>query len=95
MSAAAAVAFLERAERDEVFAGELEELSADPDAVLARVQSEGFDVTPADVREALLDHYGAELTPEQLDAINAGMTDEEIGMVVAVPVLVVIAAAAF
>jgi predicted ribosomally synthesized peptide with nif11-like leader len=72
MSKADAVAFLERAESDEHFASDLESVREDQQAVLARVHAAGFDATPDEIREAFTDRYGAELTPEQLDAIAAG-----------------------
>jgi predicted ribosomally synthesized peptide with nif11-like leader len=72
MSQADAVAFLERVESDEEFAKELESIRQDPGAVVGRVHAAGFDATPEEIREAFIDRYGAELTPEQLDQIAAG-----------------------
>jgi len=72
MSMESAVAFVERVDSDEPFARELEEIRANPEAVRAKVAEAGFDATPDEIRQALLDHYGAELTQEQLDAIAAG-----------------------
>ena len=75
MSQADAVAFLERLESDEEFAKELESIRQDPNAVIERMHAAGFDATPDEIREAFLDHYGAELTQEQLDQIAAGAFD--------------------
>jgi predicted ribosomally synthesized peptide with nif11-like leader len=73
VSETAAQEFVRRVEGDETFAGELEALKADPQAVLARLHAEGFDADPAEIRAAVLDRYGAELRPEQLDEIAAGV----------------------
>lgn len=77
MSQEAAVAFLERVETDEQFANELESLTEDPDAVVEKIRAEGFDVQPEEVRQAFLDRYGAELTPEQMEQIAAGADSQE------------------
>jgi predicted ribosomally synthesized peptide with nif11-like leader len=81
MSQADAVAFLERVESDEEFAKELESQKDDPNAVVEKVHAAGFEATPDEIREAFLERYGAELTPEQLDQIAGGLTSvEEIGI---------------
>jgi len=72
MSESAARDFIARVEHDEAFAGQLDALKDNPESVLARVRNEGFAVTRSEIREALLEQYGAELNPEQLDAIAAG-----------------------
>jgi predicted ribosomally synthesized peptide with nif11-like leader len=72
VSAAAAEAFLDRVETDEAFATELTSMRGDPEAALARVRAEGFDVSSDDLREAVLARFGGTLTTEQLDAIAAG-----------------------
>jgi len=100
MSVDSAVAFVERVDSDEAFAAELETLKADPDAVRAKVAEAGFDATPDEIRQAVLDHYGAELTQEQLDAIAAGADPTTIaagvvGGTLLVGVLAVTAAAFF
>jgi hypothetical protein len=45
--------------------------------VLARVHAEGFDADPAEIRAAVLDRHGADLSPEQLDAISAGVSIQD------------------
>lgn len=79
MSSDSAVAFLDRVERDDTFATELESLKNDPAAVLARVQDAGFEVNHAEVREAFLARYGEQLGPDQLARISAGVDGETIG----------------
>jgi len=76
MSETDAQEFLARVEHEEVFAAELEGLKEDPQAVLARVRAEGFDVTPAEIRDAFLERFRAELSLEQLEAVAAG-TDSQ------------------
>jgi len=97
MSADAAVAFLDRVERDDAFATELEKLKEDPTAVLARVRDAGFDVSQVEVREAFLARYSEELNPDQLAQIAAGLDVETIAAGSAAGVggvLLVVAAAA-
>lgn len=72
MSQADAVAFLERVESDESFAKQLESAKDNPDAVVDKLRSAGFDASPDEIREAFADRYGIELTQEQLDQIAAG-----------------------
>jgi predicted ribosomally synthesized peptide with nif11-like leader len=93
VSQAQADAFLDRVESDQEFANELDSLKDDPPAVLDKLRAEGFDVAPEEVREAFLDRYGAELTPEQLEQIAAGVTDQE-GLLLGVVAVGVVAAAA-
>jgi predicted ribosomally synthesized peptide with nif11-like leader len=89
MSQAAAQAFLDRLEQDETFTAELERLKDDPPAVLALIQAEGFDVTNTEIRDAFVDRYGAQLSPEQLDEIAAGADLVAIGVGAGVGGLVV------
>src|SRR5690348_6921228 len=79
MSLTDAQAFIERAETDEVFAKDIESIGMNPDAVIAKLHEAGYDVTSDELREAFLDRYGAELTPEQLDLVAAGSDAELIG----------------
>ena len=95
MSQEAATAFLERVESDEDFAKELASLREDPPAVLGKIRAAGFDVQPEEVREAFLDRYGAELTPEQMEQIAAGVDPGTVAAgVVGVGVLIGLAAIA-
>ena len=99
MSQEQAVAFLERLESDEDFARELRSIREDPVAVGERVHAAGFDATPDEIREAFIERYGSELTPEQLDQIAAGadaglIAGEVVGSALVVGALVGVAAAA-
>lgn len=87
MSMRDAEAFLDRLEADEAFAQEIAGLREDPPALQARVAAEGFEVTEEEARAAFLERYGADLTPEQMEAIAAGV---DAGMVVGVTVGTVI-----
>lgn len=94
MSDTAARDFITRVERDEQFAADLDAIKADPEAVLAQVRAEGFDVTPAEIRAAVLDRYGAELSPEQLAAVAAGMSEQvAMGGVIGLGTLLTVGAA--
>lgn len=64
MSTATALALLERIEHDAELTIVLGAVTHDPDAVLARVRAEGFDVTQADIRAAVIERYGAQLATE-------------------------------
>jgi predicted ribosomally synthesized peptide with nif11-like leader len=79
MSQAAASAFLDRVETDDTFVSDLESVKEDPNAVFEKVKAAGFDATPEEIREQVLDRYGAELTPEQLDQVAAGMSQDDVG----------------
>jgi predicted ribosomally synthesized peptide with nif11-like leader len=73
MSQEAASAFLDRVETDDKFVNDLDSVKEDPNAVYEKVRTAGFDTTPEEIRAQVLDRYGAELTPEQLDQVAAGM----------------------
>lgn len=72
MSAEVARAFIERLASDAAFAAELEQFKTDPPALLGRARSEGFDVTETEVRDAVLERYGASMSADQLDGVAAG-----------------------
>jgi predicted ribosomally synthesized peptide with nif11-like leader len=93
MTNAAAAAALDRIESDEAFATRLRE-AGNPEADLAILQGEGFDVTQQDMRDAVLDRYGDQLTPEQLDALAAGLDPVAEGAIVGATTSVVVTAAA-
>jgi predicted ribosomally synthesized peptide with nif11-like leader len=71
MTVASAQAAIDRMEADEVFANRVKDAGS-PEASIAVLRSEGFDVTPGDMRDAMLDQFGDQLTQEQLDAVAAG-----------------------
>ena len=73
MSQQQAEAFITRVQEDPEFAERLSALKGDPTAAHALVVAEGFDATPEEIREAVLETFGAELTEEQLAAIAGGL----------------------
>lgn len=83
MSIAAAVAFMDRVETDDAFAAELAAHQDDPAAVFNAVRAAGFDVTPEEVKMAMLARYGAELSTEQLEALAGGAEDYQANVAIA------------
>lgn len=73
MSVQSADAFIERLTSDTGFADRIYELREDPEAVHALVAESGFDATPDEIRDAMLEQFGSELSEEQLAAIAGGM----------------------
>ncbi len=73
MSIESANAFLDRLETDDEFRSQIEALGQDTEAVRAFAAAQGYDATPDEAREALLDRYGDELSPEMLESISAGV----------------------
>jgi len=76
MTVTAADAALERMETDEPFADRVKDAGG-PEASLEVLRAEGFDVTAAEVRDALVDRYGDHLTPEQLDGVAGGTPTDD------------------
>jgi predicted ribosomally synthesized peptide with nif11-like leader len=93
MSAEAANAALDRMEADESFAISVRDAGGQ-EGSLALLRDAGFEVTPSEMRDAALDRYGDQLTPEQLDAIAAGQADDGLEFIVTMGVLTLAAAAA-
>jgi predicted ribosomally synthesized peptide with nif11-like leader len=71
MTTASAQAAVAKMESDQAFA-ERVKAAGGPSAALSILRSEGFEVEPSEMRDALLDRYGDQLTTEQLDSIAAG-----------------------
>ncbi len=71
MTLESAEAVLDRMEAEPAFAERVKDAGS-PESGLALLTSEGFEVTPAEMRDAVLDRYGDQLTPDQLDQIAAG-----------------------
>jgi predicted ribosomally synthesized peptide with nif11-like leader len=92
MTLASAQAAIDRMEADEFFANRVKDAGS-PEAILAVLTSEGFDVTSSDMRDAALDHFGDQLTQEQLDALAAGV-DAEVWVFIGGGTVLVAAAAA-
>jgi len=77
MSTKEADRFIERTASDQEFLASIEALGNDADAVFALVQSEGFDCTPEEIKEAFLEAYASQLTAEQLEAVAGGLSTSE------------------
>jgi predicted ribosomally synthesized peptide with nif11-like leader len=73
MSTSAADAFIAKLDSDPEFADRLYSLREDPAAVHGFVAEAGFDATPDEIREAMLEKYGSKLSEEQLAAVAGGM----------------------
>jgi predicted ribosomally synthesized peptide with nif11-like leader len=71
MTSTSAGAALDRIEADDGLAQRLTEAGG-PDGALAVLRAEGFDVTPEEMRDAVLDRYSDQITAEQLDAVAGG-----------------------
>ncbi|MGH9224757.1 MAG: hypothetical protein ACRD2W_13500 [Acidimicrobiales bacterium] len=71
MSASAAEAALHRMETDEDFAARVRDAGGAA-ASIAVLQAEGFDTTPEEMRDALVDRFGDSMTEEQLAALAGG-----------------------
>lgn len=82
MSTERAAALLDKMETDEAFLAELTAVNSDPAAVLAKAREAGFDTTPEELKQVVLERYGSELSTEQLDQIAAGYSPGEIGAMV-------------
>ena len=76
MTIADAQAVMDRMESDEAFAQRIKDAGG-PDASLAILKGEGFDVSAQDMRDAAIDRYGDQLTNEQLDVLAGGQWTEE------------------
>jgi predicted ribosomally synthesized peptide with nif11-like leader len=92
MTLASAQAAIDRMEVDEDFTTRVQDAGG-PEASIAVLRSEGFDVTPSDMRDVFLDRFGDELTQEQLDAVAAG-SDDGMGEMFALTVVACAVAAA-
>ena len=78
-------ALFDRISSDEDFAGALAAVNSDPAAVQQLIAEAGYNVTPDEVRDAFLEHYGDHLSEEQLAAIAGGSaTDDAVVAVAAV-----------
>jgi predicted ribosomally synthesized peptide with nif11-like leader len=92
-------AFFTRLSTDDPFAEQLAAAKADPAAVQTLIAEAGFDVTPEEVRDAFLEHYGDQLTEEQLAAVAGGLSNDAqngimVGSIAAGIVVVSVAGAA-
>lgn len=94
MSTSSAETFIAKLENDQAFAERLAALSNDPSAVQAALADAGIDATPEEIREAVLEHLGSQLTEEELAVVAGGMSDAYIGLFAAGGVAIVASAAA-
>jgi len=76
MSSTSAEAVLDRMEADEGFAERIRDAGG-PDASIALLAAEGFDVTAAEMRDAVLDRYADTMSPDQLDHLAGGLNKQE------------------
>lgn len=86
MSAASAIAFLDKLEADEAFSAKLEAMKDDPSAVRAALTEAGFDATPEEVKMAFVARYGSELSADQLEALAGGIDGASLGIGIGVGV---------
>jgi len=97
MAESTAQAALDRIEVDADFAQRVRDAGSS-EASLAVLAAEGFDVTSDEMRDATVERFGGQLTPEQLDALSAGITDKDVwtgfGIVAGATVVLSAAAAA-
>lgn len=77
MSLEQAEAFLARVQSDEDFATKLSDSRDNPAAVQALIAAEGFDTTPEEIKDVVLESLGDELSEEQLAAIAGGLSSVE------------------
>ncbi len=77
MSAQEADRFIERTASDKDFQTRIEKIANDTKAVYELVKSEGFDCTPDEIKEAFMNAYASELTPEQLETVTAGLSESQ------------------
>jgi predicted ribosomally synthesized peptide with nif11-like leader len=76
MTGSTAQALIERMLADEEFAGRIDAVKHDPEAVRALIAEAGYDVTPDEMREAFLEHFGDQLDEEQLALVAGGLSAE-------------------
>ena len=87
MSNESVEALFNRLSTDDDFAGELAAVKADPAAVQRLIADAGFDVTPEEVRDAFLEHYGDQLTEEQLAAVAGGLSQSDTNVAIGAGVI--------
>jgi predicted ribosomally synthesized peptide with nif11-like leader len=83
MSANDVSALFDRLSTDDAFANELAAVNSDPAAVQQLIAEAGFDVTGEEVLDTFLEHYGDQLTEEQLAAIAGGSATDDAAIAVA------------
>ena len=71
MSIESANAAIDRMEADEAFATQVKDAGS-PESSLSVLAAEGFEVTPQEMRDAMIDRYGDQLSQEQLDTLVGG-----------------------
>jgi predicted ribosomally synthesized peptide with nif11-like leader len=84
MSLEQAEAFLDSVQADEKFAQQLNEHRTNPDTIQTIVREAGFDATPDEIREVLVEKIGSELSEDQLAAIAGGLSQGDQDIAIAV-----------
>jgi hypothetical protein len=76
---------MDRMEVDAAFAERVKDVGMEggPDGALALLRAEGFEVTADEMRDALIDRYGDELTQEQLDTLAGGLNNDDAAAIIA------------
>jgi len=93
MSLEQAEAFLARVQSDDDFAAKLGELREDPAAVQAFIADAGFEASPEEIKDVVLESFGDELSEEQLASIAGGLSvAENAGIAIGAGAVVVAAA---
>ena len=69
--------FIQRTTGDEAFLASIESLGEDSNAVFEFVRAEGFDCTPEEIKDAFFEHYAAQMSADQLEAIAGGISTSQ------------------
>ena len=73
MSEAEASRFIAATQNDKELSNELEKLKDDPQKLIQAIKSRGYDVTPEEIREAVLENIAPRVSESELQTIAAGL----------------------
>ncbi len=73
MSEAEASRFIAATQSDKELSNELEKLKDDPQKLIQAIKSRGYDVTPEEIREAVLENIAPRVSESELQTIAAGL----------------------